>query len=165
MHAPTVYRDCRTPGPGMTVEAVFHGDKVKLYWEGTSETYAIKGYLQPTSQRYLSQPVVQTAYLPQPVAAPAYIPQPSAPAPPQPLLASGFTSAGTELRPYSFPSDGFSIAFPAEPEIDPSAKRFKLRSFVAPDSSVGLFVGLGFHRPRPRKQTQTPCSMKLKGLL
>jgi hypothetical protein len=47
------------------------------------------------------------------------------------------------LQPYRFPSDGFSIAFPAEPEIDPSAKRFKLRTFIAPDSSVGLFVGVG----------------------
>jgi hypothetical protein len=132
-NSPTVYRDCRAPYTGSVVEAVFHRDTVKLYWQGASETYSILGFLPPEATRPVERP---------PLVHPAIFPLPSYPIPAIQAASVTAKSTNVELKTYSFPTDGFSISFPAEPQIDPSAKRFRLRSYIAPDFSVGLYAGI-----------------------
>ncbi|MDR5730585.1 MAG: hypothetical protein RB191_24515 [Terriglobia bacterium] len=55
-HAPTVYRNCRIPSPGLAAKAEFHHNKVQLSWRYANsrrkkkESYDIIGRLEPKSR-------------------------------------------------------------------------------------------------------------------
>jgi len=60
---------------------------------------------------------------------------------------SASTAPPVEWKTYSYPSDGFSVSFPAEPQIQKQnvpteAGGFELRTYLATPGSVALYVGV-----------------------
>jgi hypothetical protein len=56
-------------------------------------------------------------------------------------------AASPEWKPYSYPSEGFSASFPAQPSTDKQnistdAGQFELRTYVAEDSSAALIAAV-----------------------
>jgi hypothetical protein len=135
-HAPTVYRDCRSPEANSIVEAEFHRDTVKLFWQGASETYSIRGFLHPSvSQAAISRPAVQPPAEYQP-AEPRQAMQPAADPP---------IAEAAQLNAYKSPSDGFSIFFPTEPHLSKSSVvtesgSIEVHSYNAQDAQAWLYV-------------------------
>jgi len=63
------------------------------------------------------------------------------------MLVAMLGAQSPNWRAYSYPADGFSAAFPAEPElqkreIPTDAGSFELRSYLALDGESALFVGV-----------------------
>jgi hypothetical protein len=125
-NSPTSYRDCRMPAPGTIVDADFRDKTVKLYWQGTYETYSIRGILQPSSTQ---RPPPQNV---------------DAVIPPKAMVQA--VSIPVTPKTYSYPEDGFSITFPADPKLDTGATRFKLRDYISPDFSMALYAGVSLPR-------------------
>ncbi len=62
-------------------------------------------------------------------------------------LAAPLCAQAPQWRPYSYPADGFSAAFPVQPALEKktiatSAGSFELRSYQALDGSVALIVSV-----------------------
>lgn len=62
-------------------------------------------------------------------------------------LAAALTAQTPAWKTYSYPADGFSASYPSQPElqkkdIPTDAGSFQLRSYLAQDSEVALFVGV-----------------------
>jgi hypothetical protein len=135
-HAPTVYRDCRSPEANSIVEAEFRRDTVKLFWRGTSETYSIRGFLHPSnSQSTLPRPIVQPTADYRPAASYATVQPPSD----QPAIEAA------QLNAYKSPFDGFSIFFPTEPRLTKNASvtetgSIEIHSYYAQDAQAWLYV-------------------------
>jgi len=65
------------------------------------------------------------------------------------LLAFGstLTAQTAEWKSYSYPADGFSASFPSQPDLQKrdvptDAGSFQLRSYIAQEGSVAMFVGV-----------------------
>ena len=67
------------------------------------------------------------------------------------LVLLGFAAAVSaqtpEWKPYSYPADGFQASFPSAPDVQKKdiptdAGTFQLRSYIATDGAVAIFVGV-----------------------
>jgi len=123
--ASTVYRDCRKPEANSTIEAEFNRSEVKLFMQApsidgtgrrSSETYYITGVLQPDA----SQPTQQTVTV-------------------------TVNNVLPPLKTYTYPEDGFSAAYPFEPQLtkkNKSISGYTIEShmYFAQNTLVGVLV-------------------------
>ena len=128
--ASTVYRDCRRPEANSTIEAEFNQSQVKLFMQApsidgtgrkSSETYDITGVLQPN-------------------AAP--------PAPP--TVTVTVNNILPSLKTFSYPEDGFSVAFPFEPHLTKIDRldlgdSIQSHMYFAQNVQTGLVVIADYH--------------------
>lgn len=66
---------------------------------------------------------------------------------PTPIQAPDQTPAAPGWKPYSYPADGFTASFPTAPDVKKEslptdAGSFELRSYIAQDGDVAMFVGV-----------------------
>ena len=62
-------------------------------------------------------------------------------------FAAAFSAQAQQWKPYSYPSDGFSAAFPSEPQFSkrdvPTEKgNFELRAYLVEEGQAALYVGV-----------------------
>lgn len=132
--ASTVYRDCRRPEVNSAIDAEFNRSQVKLFMQApsidgtgrkSSETYYITGVLQPNASRPVNSP--------------------APPAPPS--ITTTVNNTPPQPKTYSYPSAGFSAAYPSEPQMikakaPATSDSAGGRLYIAEDSQVGLMVAI-----------------------